>query len=573
MNGAHRAPAGAFSPAALSAEVMTGYLARQRWSGARAAPPTAVRVETVLALDAPAFAAAAPAALALVHATVGGQPVRYQLPLVSRPSAGLADGVTDGMTDVVSRIEQPPAAVLDATLDPAFRLGLLDALARGVTIASGPLRWHAAPLDAEGAALLAAVRDQLGAAAAPAHGSRVLGAEQSNTSLVFGDAVIVKLFRRLEPGDHPDVEIGRVLARRGFAHVPRLLGTCVVEDAGGTSVAAMAQQVVPGAADAWAHAVAQAMACTLAADEDDARAAAAAHAAEAARLGRVTRALHDALAAAGQEPELHEAFGARAAGASDVARWATAARRSLAGALDAAAAAGTAMAASSTGDGAHALREFVARRAAIDQAIAAAAAAVGDDAGAMIRHHGDYHLGQVLRGADGALFVIDFEGEPARPLAERRARHAPLRDVAGMLRSYGYAAATAARAVAEASAGAEPPQAARLAHWEAEARAGFLAGYLDADFDASGLEGADRPPRTAGVPAGVHGAAYLPRARVAVDALVRLFELEKLSYEVRYELENRPSWLAIPVTGLARLLDHPALDRAGAAVGAHTDTA
>ena len=155
---------------------------------------------------------------------------------------------------------------------------------------------------------------------------------------------------------------------------------------------------------------------------------------------------------------------------------------------------------------------------------------MGDGAGAAVRHHGDYHLGQVLRGAGGDLFVIDFEGEPAKPLAERRLKHSPLRDVAGMLRSFGYAAGFALRSGA-AGGGA----AARAAAWEAAARAAFVDAYFAG-------------PR----------AAYLPPTPGAARALLALFELEKLVYEVRYELLNRPDWADIPLGALrARLTPNP----------------
>ncbi|HEY0778384.1 MAG TPA: hypothetical protein VGD56_10515, partial [Gemmatirosa sp.] len=123
----------------------------------------------------------------------------------------------------------------------------------------------------------------------------------------------------------------------------------------------------------------------------------------------------------------------------------------------------------------------------------------------------------------GTLFVVDFEGEPARPLAERRRKHSPLRDVAGMLRSFAYAAAFAAR-----DAGGSAPDGAADA-WERAARGAFLDAYF--------APGAAR---------------YLPRTRAGADALVALFETEKLFYELRYELNNRPDWVDIPLRGLAR---------------------
>jgi maltose alpha-D-glucosyltransferase/alpha-amylase len=140
-----------------------------------------------------------------------------------------------------------------------------------------------------------------------------------------------------------------------------------------------------------------------------------------------------------------------------------------------------------------------------------------------IRIHGDYHLGQVLRTADG-FAVIDFEGEPARPLAERRLKSAALKDVAGMIRSIDYAGAAAC---ADETAAPDEPFARRL-------RETFLDGYLTA--------------------ATAQEAAFLPRDREAVDAWVNFFELEKALYEVEYEVNNRPRWAHIPLRGTLRIL-------------------
>jgi maltokinase len=140
--------------------------------------------------------------------------------------------------------------------------------------------------------------------------------------------------------------------------------------------------------------------------------------------------------------------------------------------------------------------------------------------GRVIRHHGDFHLGQTLW-ADGDWVLLDFEGEPARPLSERRLKRSPLRDVAGMLRSFAYAAS-----VSGLVRGVAPP-----ANWEADARAEFLGGYLSA-IDP-----------------------WLVPSGSALDKLLALFELEKAVYELRYELNNRPDWIGIPVAGIVRMLD------------------
>jgi trehalose synthase-fused probable maltokinase len=144
--------------------------------------------------------------------------------------------------------------------------------------------------------------------------------------------------------------------------------------------------------------------------------------------------------------------------------------------------------------------------------------------GRLIRHHGDLHLGQTMLAGDGAWVILDFEGEPARPLLERRRKRSPLRDVAGMLRSFAYAAS------------ASDLQRGRLAPegWEERAREAFLAGYLET-VDPVLLPPGEAPTRT----------------------LLSIFELEKAVYELRYELNNRPDWVGIPVAGIVRLLEEP----------------
>ncbi len=152
------------------------------------------------------------------------------------------------------------------------------------------------------------------------------------------------------------------------------------------------------------------------------------------------------------------------------------------------------------------------------------------------RHHGDYHLGQVLV-ANNDFQIIDFEGEPARPLEERRKKHSPLRDVAGMVRSFNYAAHTALRnASAERMSDLEEMHG-WAADWERRVREAFLEGYQG----------------------GVMGCPSYPENDEHAQALIELFTLEKALYEVRYELDNRPDWVGIPVRGILGLLN----DRAG----------
>ncbi len=310
---------------------------------------------------------------------------------------------------------------------------------------------------------------------------RRLRVEQSNTSVVLGERLILKLFRLLEPGLNPDLEIGTFLTDAGFVDTPPMAGGITWQPDGDASpaAAAMLQAFVPASGDAWA-----AMLAHLATD-------AALGAAAAAAIGRVTAAMHRALSS---RPD-HPAFPARAATVEEAAGWRASAERQLAQAV-------TAVSGSDH-------ERLVTLSPLITARFADTFGSAPGDA-RVTRIHGDYHLGQLLARADGGYSVIDFEGEPARPLEERRAPSSPLRDVAGMLRSLDYAARTAAR---DSDVDADG--------WLPAARAAFIDGYGGIGPDEQGL----------------------------LDA----FELEKACYEVRYEAHNRPEWLWLPLAAVERL--------------------
>ncbi len=311
---------------------------------------------------------------------------------------------------------------------------------------------------------------------------RRLGVEQSNTSIVLGDRLILKLYRLLEAGENPDLEVSAFLTNAGFRDTPAVAGALVHESDAGTAAAVMLQAFVPSTGDAWS-----AMLGALAADPDRATRIA-------AEVGDVTERMHHALASR----PASAAFPARAATPGETAAWRASAERQLAQAVTA------------VSGGAHARLVQLAPR--ITARFADTFGSAGGEA-AVSRIHGDYHLGQLLARHGGGFSVIDFEGEPARPLAERREPSSPLRDVAGMLRSLDYAARTAEAGRHAAGFVAE--------RWLDEARAALI--------DAYGGIGPDR--------------------RGLLDA----FELEKACYEVRYEANNRPGWLWLPLAAVERL--------------------
>ncbi|HEX2780066.1 MAG TPA: putative maltokinase [Gemmatimonadaceae bacterium] len=499
--------------AALSAEALAqigsaqlaAFLLQRRWFGGKGRAPSSVRIGDVVDIR----EGDAHHVVARLDVQVGGRTAFYQLPLAVRrdegesPGAGLARVETDGGERGI---------LFDAVEDERFRRALGRAFARGATF-GGRARWIVEPVEGE------SERPDPGELP-----SRTVRAEQSNTSIIFGEAAIMKLFRRMEPGINPDVEIGRFLTTKThFTHTPRLLGVVRYEGSGDVrAIAGMLQGFLPASRDAWQDALERSRAFFAAEDADES-----AHpfARDAEQLGRVTRELHDALASARDDGD----FVPRSATADDVARWVQSARRRMEEATTLLAERVEAGAIHDEGQA----RALVERREADLAHLDELAASIGSDAGQLVRHHGDYHLGQVLRTREGDFQIIDFEGEPARPLAERRERNSALRDVAGMLRSFSYAAAT----LASEQRGKSPARAMdeRAAIWERGARSAFLRGYLS------------------GGPA-----AFLPANQQRVDALLELFEMEKVYYEMSYELNNRPEWVWIPINGAAALRSTPA---------------
>ncbi|MFD8807870.1 phosphotransferase [Streptomyces sp. NPDC059597] len=300
--------------------------------------------------------------------------------------------------------------------------------------------------------------------------ARLLTSEQSNSSVVYGDTFILKLLRRVTPGVNPDLELPLALAREGCARVPAPVAWLHTELDAEPYVLAVLQPYVSGAADGWELALRE-----LAKGED--------FAAEARALGRATAEVHTALARALPTVTLGQAQLRQLV--DGMTERLTAAVRAV-----------------------PALRPY-------EPGLRAAYAALADLAAegrtwTAQRVHGDLHLGQCLRSPSGAWSLIDFEGEPSRPLAERRLPQPVVRDVAGMLRSFDYAAH---------SAGPPAPE------WAHTCRSAYCSGYAEV---------AGRDPRTDPV-------------------LLRAYETDKAVYEVVYEARHRPEWLPVPLSAVRRL--------------------
>jgi maltokinase len=320
----------------------------------------------------------------------------------------------------------------------------------------------------------------------PTGAIRAVGAEQSNSSIVFDEQQVLKVFRRVEPGVNPELEMLRFLSARGFAAVAKLTGW--YEYAGELMQATLGimQEFVTEARDGWQLALDDPLGVLARVPE----------------LGAATGEMHTVLASDASDPAFSpeepsvEALSLLTATIDEQIEQVF---------LD-------------LPRDNPALEPILGRGEEVrDRLQLMSHVGVG---GRLIRHHGDYHLGQTML-RDAGWTILDFEGEPARPLLERRRKRSPLRDVAGMLRSFAYAASAS-----ELLRGEPAP-----AGWEEQARRGFLDAYLET-VDQS----------------------LLPAGRPATDKLLAIFELEKAVYELRYELNNRPDWVPIPVAGIARLL-------------------
>ena len=444
-------------------EALTGWLPGQRWFAGKGAPidRLAIVADTLLVEGDPSLRHL------IVAVSQAGGTDRYQL------LAGLRTAIPDRLEHAVigpAGDAQPGQAwvAYDALHDSPLTRRLLAAMAGQETI--GPLSFHAEPDAAIDTGL----------------DSLVLTAEQSNTSMIFGEEAILKVFRRPHPGPNPDLEIPRALHRAGSPHVAPPLGWMQITLDDVPTVLAILSTYLRAATDGWLLA-ATSVRDLYASDAVSAAEAGGDFAAEAHRLGEATAEVHRALA---------EAFGTAELPAS--------AHRDLAaqmrGRLDAAVAAVPQLA-PHAGLPAEAFTEL----AGIDEPLT------------VQRIHGDYHLGQVIRTQAGWV-LLDFEGEPVVPLAQRRARAPALRDVAGMIRSLDYAA----RHQLPGHADQERAHAAAR-DWMSRNQAAFCAGYAQAG----------------GTDPGKHA------------VLLRALTLDKAVYEVMYEASHRPSWLSIPLESIA----------------------
>jgi maltose alpha-D-glucosyltransferase/alpha-amylase len=511
------------------ANVLPGYMRARRWFRSKARRIKGITLRDALRVPFDG-SADVQARLAIFDVEfTEGETEAYVLPLAlarsERVEPALAATPQAVIATVMPEGESGPSWTLyDAIYEPAFATALLDAVG-GKRRISG----RRAELTGSPTAALRRLRGR--ASALP---PSVRGVEQSNTSVVFGDRLILKLFRRLEQGPNPEIEIGDALTEAKFKHTPALGGWLSLS--GGREPAALGviQQYVANEGDAWAYTLDAVSAFyeRAAADADVAvqpekvAELTGNYLAFAQLLGTRTAELHRALAGRDDAAFAAEPFSAlyQRSVFQNMRNQANGTIALLRQRLD------------TLPDDSRATAELAIRRA--DDIQERVRELTQKRIGAVrIRTHGDFHLGQVLwTGKD--VVIIDFEGEPGRPLSERRHRRSALADVAGMLRSFHYAAFGSL--LNPHVGGAVRPE--DITHLEPWATAWYRT--VSATFvDAYMTEAVGQP--------------FVPTADSEQEALLELAMLQKVLYELAYELNNRPDWVSIPLRGLMELLGPP----------------
>jgi maltokinase len=449
----------------LDDESLRDWVAGQRWYASKSRTVAGIEIVEGISLGEHLY-------LALVQTRFAtGTHELYQLPLTLRR------GEDDH--DAKHRIARIPSwTVYDALAEPHELVELVARMVQGSEIDAGEGNFTFQRVEG----MPAVARDAT---------VRAVGVEQSNSSLVIDEQLVLKVFRKLEPGTNPELEMLRFLTAHDFPNIASLYGWYEYDGQALAATLGVAQRFLRDAHDGWELALEE----IVREPESFLR--------RLGSLGEVTAQMHSVLACDNSDPAFapeepsQEALSLLTATVDeDIERIFTRLPDD------------DERLAPITGRGQD-VRERLAARSQIG---------VG---GRVIRTHGDYHLGQTLYAPEGWV-VLDFEGEPARPLPERRQKRSPLRDVAGMLRSFAYVTSAV-----EILRGVAAP-----GDFETRAREVFLERYF-AEIESS----------------------LLPAGEAAIANLLSIFELEKAIYELGYELDNRPDWVPIPVAGIRRLLE------------------
>jgi len=508
------------------ASQLPGFLIKQRWFGGKARKISSAELIDVI----PIRLQASEALLLFVTVKYADNTQEsYAMPVLRAVNPASPPESESSSLVVQAGEADEPVVLIDALKNEEFLSGLL-ALVQQKAIVHGE--------KGELRALQTAAYSRLYPASTGPLAPKPVRAEQSNTSIIYGNHLIMKFFRRIQEGINPDLEIGKFLTEKtSFSSVPPLAGWFEYHTRDGREMAqGILQQFVPNEGDAWSYTARSLEEFYKAAERQPgdgvsshmgaivpefARVSVDPYLSAAELLGRRTAEMHLALASERHDPAfVPEAFTMEF-------------QRSLEQSVVGLMARVFALLRDKVSTLPEELRAKAAELAGREQEIAGRFhAALNMPIQAMrTRIHGDYHLGQVLR-TSSDFVIIDFEGEPARSIAERRIKRSPLQDVAGMLRSFHYAAF--APLLGENKM--QPADARRMSVWAESWNSLVTDRYLRKYFETAGA------------------AVYLPQSQEEIQVVLDLHLLEKAIYELGYELNNRPAWVGIPLQGISKIL-------------------
>jgi maltose alpha-D-glucosyltransferase/alpha-amylase len=495
----------------LERDVLPAFLASRRWFSERGNKSIATRIAGSLPLP----PSEAELGMALIEAGGRARPATYLLPLAIRWTRLERERHSPVVLAAVRRGARE-GTLLDAAADASFIGFILDQLRRPQV-----LEWEGRRIEFRSTGELA---DDVAAAL---DDIRAVDTEQSNTTALVGNRYVVKLFRRIEPGINPEIELGRYLTETvQFPNTPALLGTAELEENGERAAVAVVHRFVENQGDAWT--VTNAYLDRFVEEQRLLTAEAAGHSDEqAAYLHRIEhvgqRVAELQLALAGREDVVD--FAPEPISAADIQRWTESLLERAVHTL--------AHLARRRSDLPDTARQLVEKVLSARESLASLLHELLPDTldAVKIRHHGDFHLGQMLIVKDD-VFIIDFEGEPRRSIEDRRRKAPAARDVAGLIRSIDYSATGALERALKSAPDDEGKIARALEGWRVSAVAAFFAGYRRSLTDLR----------------------LWPQSPRAADRLLDFFLLEKAFYEIEYELAHRPDWLRVPLAGTWRIL-------------------
>jgi maltose alpha-D-glucosyltransferase/alpha-amylase len=495
----------------LERDVLPAFLAGRRWFAERGNTSTTAHVVDAI----PLVAGDSGVGLALIKSNGRHEAANYLLPLTIKWTRFDSSPPNPNALAAVRRGPRE-GTLLDATAEPSFVSFVMQNLQSGQTIESGSRRFEFQPTSKLPTDRPIAIEDV-----------RAVDTEQSNTTVLVGNKYVVKLFRRIVPGVNPEIEVGQFLTDMvPFANTPPLLGAVEVEENGERSAVAVVHGFVENQGDAWTVTGAyldrfveeqRLLAIETAGRSDE-------QAAYVRRMEQVGRRVAELQLALASRDDLAD-FAPEPIGPDDVRQWSEGILQRANRVLDELSRCRGDLPA---GDGTL-IDALLSHRDSLPARLHELLPTRPD--ALKIRHHGDFHLGQMLVVKDD-VFIIDFEGEPRRSIEDRRRKAPAARDVAGLIRSIDYSA-TAALERALRSAPDEQGKIARaLDGWRERAAEAFIAGYR-LSLTASGL---------------------WPSSQRGAERLLDFFLLEKAFYEIEYELAHRPDWVRVPLAGTWRIL-------------------